>query len=160
MKVMSMQKELNHPNNNTPGSQLRRQLQASDPQSAISSNGGSPFSDSNAASPVYEDPHAGDSRNTPGGVGMAYGDGPLEQERRLSKLPPMGDEVLLEFGRPPLREALRQWSEGFGKRACIYVCGPSQMKVDVANAVAEMQDDIWISDEREEVYLHTESFGW
>lgn len=91
---------------------------------------------------------------------MAYGDGPLEQERRLSKLPPMGDEVLLEFGRPPLREALRQWSEGFGKRACIYVCGPAQMKVDVANAVAEMQDDIWISEEREEVYLHTESFGW
>lgn len=34
------------------------------------------------------------------------------------------------------------------------------MKVDVSNAVAEMQSDIWISDDREEVYLHTESFGW
>jgi len=40
------------------------------------------------------------------------------------------------------------------------VCGPPGMKVDVANAVAEMQADIWKSDEREEVYLHTESFGW
>lgn len=52
--------------------------------------------------------------------------GPFSDANALSgsptwpKLPPMGDEVLLEFGRPPLREALRQWSEGFGKRACIY----------------------------------------
>lgn len=85
----------------------------------------------------------------------------LESPRSVkSILPPLGDEVLLEFGRPPLREALRQWSEGFGKRACVYVCGPPGMKVDVANAVAEMQADIWLSDEREEVYLHTESFGW
>jgi hypothetical protein len=96
----------------------------------------------------------------------------------MAKLPPIGDEVLLEFGRPPLRAALRQWSDGFGKRTCVYglsptttlcmmetnnlcvVCGPPSMKVDVSNAVAEMQNDIWISDEREEVYLHTESFGW
>jgi hypothetical protein len=34
------------------------------------------------------------------------------------------------------------------------------MKVDAANAAAKMQEDIWLSDEREEVYLHTETFGW
>lgn len=34
------------------------------------------------------------------------------------------------------------------------------MKVDVSNAVADMQEDIWESEKREEVYLHTESFGW
>jgi ferredoxin-NADP reductase len=45
----------------------------------------------------------------------------LESPRSVKSIPPpMGDEVLLEFGRPPLREALRQWSEGFGKRACVY----------------------------------------
>lgn len=38
----------------------------------------------------------------------------------MSKLPPLGDEVLLEFGRPPLRHALRDWSDGFGKRTCVY----------------------------------------
>jgi ferredoxin-NADP reductase len=32
----------------------------------------------------------------------------------------MGDEVHLEFGRPPLRHGLRTWAEGFGRRACIY----------------------------------------
>jgi hypothetical protein len=48
-------------------------------------------------------------------------DDPIESPRSTkSVLPPMGDEVLLEFGRPPLREALRAWSEGFGKRTCVY----------------------------------------
>ena len=107
----------------------------------------------------------------------SYGERSASPSPIASKLPPLGDEVLLEFGRPPLGQALRVWSEGFGKRSCIYgmfsrrrcwdemlmvcvVCGPPGMKVDVANAVAKMQNDIWISDEREEVYLHTESFGW
>lgn len=85
---------------------------------------------------------------------------PSDTESPVAKLPPLGDEVLLEFGRPPLKKALRTWSEGFGKRACIYVCGPPGMKVDVANAAAKMQTDIWGGGEREEVYLHTESFGW
>jgi len=44
----------------------------------------------------------------------------IEAEKRLSKLPPLGDEVLLEFGRPPLKDGLRMWSDGFGKRACVY----------------------------------------
>lgn len=48
------------------------------------------------------------------------GESIYEAEKRLSKLPPLGDEVLLEFGRPPLKEGLRLWSEGFGKRACVY----------------------------------------
>jgi len=34
------------------------------------------------------------------------------------------------------------------------------MKVDVANAVADMQSDIWVCEEREEIYLHSETFGW
>lgn len=38
----------------------------------------------------------------------------------LSPMPPLGDEVLLEFGRPPLKDGLRPWSETFGKRTCIY----------------------------------------
>jgi hypothetical protein len=91
----------------------------------------------------------------------------------------MGDEVHLEFGRPPLRDGLPPWSETFGRRTCIYgtytpslhitaerarltnaVCGPRSMKVDVANAVAAMQSDIWACEEREEIYLHSETFGW
>lgn len=40
--------------------------------------------------------------------------------RAPSPMPPLGDEVLLEFGRPPLRDGLRPWSSTFGKRTCIY----------------------------------------
>lgn len=73
-----------------------------------------------------------------------------------------GDEVMIEFGRPRLREGIRPWAEGFGRRTCIYVCGPESMKIDVSNAVASLQHDIWRRDnqDREEVYLHTETFGW
>ena len=73
-----------------------------------------------------------------------------------------GDEVMIEFGRPRLREGIRPWAEGFGRRTCIYVCGPESMKIDVSNAVAGLQHDIWRRDnqDREEVYLHTETFGW
>lgn len=100
--------------------------------------------------------------------------------RPPTPVPPLGDEVLLEFGRPPLRDGLRPWSSTFGKRTCIYgmyiyvlrcdwrrletnrkaVCGPEGMKIDVANAVADMQPDIWACKQREEVYLHCETFGW
>ncbi|CAZ81963.1 unnamed protein product [Tuber melanosporum] len=85
---------------------------------------------------------------------------PFPAAQPVTPVPPMGDEVLLEFGRPPLRDGLPPWSETFGRRTCIYVCGPQSMKVDVANAVADMQSDIWACEQREEIYLHSETFGW
>jgi hypothetical protein len=111
-------------------------------------------SDSAASSPV-------DTKQI--GIAVTSGErsrSPSPPRRNPPKLPPLGDEVMLEFGRPPLRKGLREWAEGFGRRACVYVCGPTSMKIDVANAVAEMQTDCWMSDEREEIYLHTETFGW
>ncbi|KAH0606914.1 uncharacterized protein H6S33_002902 [Morchella sextelata] len=99
---------------------------------------------------------SGMSINTQRFSGISTGNEPTTP----TALPPLGDEVLLEFGRPPLKDGLGPWSSTFGKRTCIYVCGPEQMKVDVANAVAKMQPDIWACEEREEVYLHSETFGW
>lgn len=45
---------------------------------------------------------------------------PFPAVRSTTPVPPMGDEVLLEFGRPPLRDGLPSWSETFGRRTCIY----------------------------------------
>ena len=86
----------------------------------------------------------------PDGQRLSYGPGDF------------GDEVMIEFGRPRLREGIRPWAEGFGRRACIYVCGPESMRNDVSNAVASLQHDIWrrTNQDREEVYLHTETFGY
>lgn len=54
---------------------------------------------------------------SPGGLSPG-GDDPFP--RPASPMPPLGDEVLLEFGRPPLKDGLRPWSDTFGKRTCIY----------------------------------------
>lgn len=85
-----------------------------------------------------------------------------EKNMRVSAtpVPDFGDDVMIEFGRPLLRTGLRPWSQTFGKRTCIYVCGPEAMKVDVSNAVASLQTDIWATPGREEVYFHSETFGW
>lgn len=97
-------------------------------------------------------PRAGAPRPNigPDGQRLSYGPGDF------------GDEVMIEFGRPRLREGIRPWAEGFGRRTCIYVCGPESMRNDVSNAVASLQHDIWrrTNQDREEVYLHTETFGY
>ena len=96
-------------------------------------------------------PLSGSAPNVgPDGKRLSYGPGDF------------GDEVMIEFGRPRLREGVRPWAEGFGRRTCIYVCGPESMKIDVSNAVASLQHDIWrrTNQDREEVYLHTETFGY
>lgn len=66
-------------------------------------------------------------RNNSGGLspgGMSSGGlspgGHDPFERPTTPAPPLGDEVLLEFGRPPLKDGLRPWSDTFGKRTCIY----------------------------------------
>ncbi|RPA79582.1 hypothetical protein BJ508DRAFT_240538 [Ascobolus immersus RN42] len=85
---------------------------------------------------------------------------PLDTRQSISPVPNFGDDVMIEFGRPLLRTGLRPWAQSFGKRTCVYVCGPEAMKVDVTNAVAGLQRDVWAVEGREEVFLHTETFGY
>ena len=47
----------------------------------------------------------------------------------------------------------------FGKRTCVFVCGPPSMRVDVQKVVAGMQRGIWSHSEREELFLHTENYA-
>ncbi|KAF4624922.1 hypothetical protein G7Y89_g13248 [Cudoniella acicularis] len=58
-----------------------------------------------------------------------------------------------EYGRPDLGYMLKEMSTGgadgkgiFGRRTCVFVCGPPSMRVDVANTVARLQADIWGDD--------------
>ena len=70
----------------------------------------------------------------------SYGERSASPSPIASKLPPLGDEVLLEFGRPPLGQALRVWSEGFGKRSCIYgVFSTSEMLGRNANGLRSLR---------------------
>jgi NAD(P)H-flavin reductase len=64
-----------------------------------------------------------------------------------------------EYGRPDIPFMLRQFSREFGKRTCVFVCGPPSMRVDVANSVAKLQRMIMADPEKEELFLHAENYA-
>ncbi|KAI9721255.1 MAG: hypothetical protein M1812_002416 [Candelaria pacifica] len=65
----------------------------------------------------------------------------------------------MEYGRPDIPYMLRQMSKGFGKRTCVFVCGPASMRVDVSRAVAGLQSGIWGDSMKDEIFLHTENYA-
>ncbi|OAX83210.1 hypothetical protein ACJ72_02427 [Emergomyces africanus] len=64
-----------------------------------------------------------------------------------------------EYGRPDIPFMLRQFSKDFGRRTCVFVCGPPSMRIDVANTVAQLQRAVMIDADRDELYLHTENYA-
>ena len=64
-----------------------------------------------------------------------------------------------EYGRPDIPYMLRSFSKDFGRRTCVYVCGPPGMRTDVANTVAKLQSTIWSSKGKDEIFLHAENYG-
>lgn len=64
-----------------------------------------------------------------------------------------------EYGRPDIPYMLREFSTDFGRRTCVFVCGPPSMRIDVARTVAQLQKEIWRDPEREELFLHTENYA-
>ncbi|KAI9054346.1 hypothetical protein LZ554_001510 [Drepanopeziza brunnea f. sp. 'monogermtubi'] len=71
-----------------------------------------------------------------------------------------------DYGRPELGYMLKEMATGgadgkgiFGRRTCVFVCGPPSMRVDVANTVARLQADIWGDDSKDEIFLHTENYA-
>ncbi|KPI37685.1 Ferric/cupric transmembrane component 7 [Cyphellophora attinorum] len=71
-----------------------------------------------------------------------------------------------EYGRPDIPYLLKGLAREFGRRSCVYVCGPPQMRVDVSRTVAELQSEVWTSGGRrskkgriDEIYLHAENYA-
>ncbi|KAF2135940.1 uncharacterized protein K452DRAFT_238379 [Aplosporella prunicola CBS 121167] len=64
-----------------------------------------------------------------------------------------------EYGRPQIAYMLRQFSREFGRRTAVFVCGPPGMRIDVAEAVAGLQKDVWRDEGRDEIYLHAENYA-
>jgi NAD(P)H-flavin reductase len=64
-----------------------------------------------------------------------------------------------EYGRPDLPYMLRQMSKSWGKRTCVFVCGPPSMRVTVASTVASLQNLVFSDPEKEEIFLHTENYA-
>lgn len=64
-----------------------------------------------------------------------------------------------EYGRPDIPFMLRGFERDFGRRTCVYVCGPPSMRVDVATCVARMQREVWGDPSKDEIFLHTENYA-
>jgi predicted ferric reductase len=64
-----------------------------------------------------------------------------------------------EYGRPDIPYLLKGLAREFGRRTCVYVCGPPQMRVDVSRTVADLQVDVWKSRDMDEIYLHAENYA-
>lgn len=64
-----------------------------------------------------------------------------------------------EYGRPDIPYMLKELSKDFGRRTCIFVCGPPGLRVDVANTVARLQHDVWSDPSKDEIFLHAENYA-
>ncbi|KAF2464908.1 uncharacterized protein BDR25DRAFT_271145 [Lindgomyces ingoldianus] len=64
-----------------------------------------------------------------------------------------------EYGRPDIPYTLRELSKGFGRRTCVFVCGPPSMRMDVSNTVADLQRSVWSDSGRDEIFLHAENYA-
>lgn len=64
-----------------------------------------------------------------------------------------------EYGRPDLPFLLRDMSKDFGRRTCVFVCGPPTMRVNVSKTVADLQRSVWSTSDRDEIFLHAENYA-
>jgi len=64
-----------------------------------------------------------------------------------------------EYGRPDIPFMLRGFQREFGRRTCVFVCGPPSMRVDVQQCVARMQRQVLTNSAIDEVFLHTENYA-
>lgn len=64
-----------------------------------------------------------------------------------------------EYGRPDIPYLLRGLSKNFGRRTCVFVCGPPTMRVSVSETVASLQRSVWSDSNRDEIFLHAENYA-
>ena len=64
-----------------------------------------------------------------------------------------------EYGRPDIPFMLRGFQRDFGRRTCIFVCGPPSMRIDVQHCVARMQRQVLTNPAIDEIHLHTENYA-
>ncbi|CAI7665368.1 unnamed protein product [Penicillium viridicatum] len=79
---------------------------------------------------------------------------------RFAYYQPRGrDNWRTDYFRPNITEMVNEFSKTFGRRACVFVCGPPSMRVEVANTVAKLQMQVIMDSSRDEVFLHAENYN-
>lgn len=69
------------------------------------------------------------------------------------------DNWRTDYFRPDIPQMLNDFSKNFGRRACVFVCGPPSMRVEVANTVAKLQQQVMLDSSRDEIFLHAENYN-
>ncbi|KGO68097.1 Riboflavin synthase-like beta-barrel [Penicillium italicum] len=69
------------------------------------------------------------------------------------------DNWRTDYFRPNITQMINEFSKTFGRRACVFVCGPPSMRVEVANTVAKLQMQVIMDSSRDEVFLHAENYN-
>lgn len=64
----------------------------------------------------------------------------------------------VEWGRPDIPYMLKEMSEEWTGRACVFVCGPPSMRVAVSNTVAGLQNMV-LRGKMDEILLHAENYA-
>lgn len=62
--------------------------------------------------------------------------------------------------KPDVKELVRETCNSLGQRNMYIVSGSDSMKIQVSNAIAAMQTQVFAKNGVQEIYLHSESFGW
>jgi predicted ferric reductase len=62
--------------------------------------------------------------------------------------------------KPDAKELVRETCDSLGQRNMYIVSGSDSMKIQVSNAIAAMQTQVFARNGVQEIYLHSESFGW
>jgi hypothetical protein len=65
----------------------------------------------------------------------------------------------IDYYRPDIPEMLTHFSRSFGRRACVFVCGPPSMRVEVSSTVARLQQQVMADSSKDEVFLHAENYN-
>jgi hypothetical protein len=105
--------------------------------------------------------------NDPQGFDFGFPATPTEFQKNLMRFAFMPAAVKsrrsgwsVEWGRPDIPFMLKEMSEEWtGRKACVFVCGPPSMRVDVSNTVADLQKLVLKSKKLDEIFLHTENYA-
>ncbi|THC99114.1 hypothetical protein EYZ11_001435 [Aspergillus tanneri] len=65
----------------------------------------------------------------------------------------------IDYMRPDIPRLLTEYSRDFGRRACVFVCGPPSMRVEVAHTTARLQQHVITDSSRDEIFLHAENYS-
>jgi NAD(P)H-flavin reductase len=112
-----------------------------------------------AISPVYQPPQAA------AGFDFGFPSTPTEFQKNLMRfafLPAAvkkRDGWSTEYGRPQIPFMLREMSREWGRRTCVFVCGPPSMRIAVSREVAALQKTVLSTRGRDEIFLHAENYA-